>query len=312
VSIFDTSEWVRPQGSSSVNQVVEKPENLAAAARALAGDGLQGGTLTTRQLVGGTHATTWLVSMEGQRTEAVLREFPAGDVSVAWEARVLLALDGLDGLAPRLRAEGVTKPIPWLLLSRLPGTADITSIDPATVAEELGLALARVHRTRGDRLAHLRKVFATAGGGLDGLSGPAASSVRARWESIVNERLVLTHYDFWSGNVVWLARHLSGIVDWNGGSLGPRGFDVGWCRLDLYLLYGEEIAARFLHAYERAFGEVLSDPALWDLWSVARSDDTVGTWVPNYADLGRSDLTAEVLRKRHAEWTNISLDRTRP
>jgi hypothetical protein len=168
------------------------------------------------------------------------------------------------------------------------------------------LALSRVHGVHGDQLAPFREVNEMTGGGLEVLSGPAASIVAARWQRINYEPMVLTHYDSWSGNVVWDAHRLSGIVDWNRGSLGPRGFDVGWCRLDLYLLYGEQIADLFLHSYEAAFGEVLSDPALWDLWAVARSDDAVHTWVPNYRDLGRPDLTAEVLRKRHREWTDNS------
>jgi aminoglycoside phosphotransferase (APT) family kinase protein len=59
---------------------------------------------------------------------------------------------------------------------------------------------------------------------------------------------VLTHYDFWSGNVVWRGGVLTGVVDWSGGALGPAGFDVGWCRLDLYLLYDEAVAGIFLDA----------------------------------------------------------------
>jgi hypothetical protein len=232
-----------------------------------------------------------------------------GDASVAWEAQVLLTLDGLKGLAPRLLAQGVNDPVPWLLLSRLPGTADITSGEPEAIAEELGLALSKVHLVHGDHLASFCKVYEMTGGGLEVLSGPAASVVGACWQRINYEPQVLTHYDFWSGNVVWDAHRLSGIVDWNRGSLGPRGFDVGWCRLDLYLLYDEEIADLFLHSYEAAFGEGLSDPALWDLWAVARSDEAVHTWVPNYLDLGRPDLTAEVLRTRHREWTDNSLNR---
>jgi aminoglycoside phosphotransferase (APT) family kinase protein len=267
------------------------------------------GTVAIQQLLGGTHATTWLVAVEGLGGEAVLREFPADDASVAWEAQVLLQLDGLKGLAPRLLAEGVNDPIPWLLLSRLPGTADITSGKPEAVAAELGLALSTVHRVDGDQVAPFRKVYEMTGGGVEALSGVAASTVGSRWPRIALEPLVLTHYDFWSGNVVWNAHRLSGIVDWNRGSLGPRGFDVGWCRLDLYLLYDEAIADLFLRAYEVAFGEDLPDAALWDLWAVARSDDAVHTWVQNYFDLGRPDLTAEVLRKRHRQWTDNSLHR---
>ena len=113
---------------------------------------------------------------------------------------------------------------------------------------------------------------------------------------------MLTHYDFWSGNTVWEGGHLTGVVDWSGGALGPRGFDVGWCRLDLYLLYGERIAASFLESYQNA-SSALPDPLYWDLWAVARSHEDVESWVPNYRDLGRPDLTAPELRKRHTAWT---------
>jgi aminoglycoside phosphotransferase (APT) family kinase protein len=284
---------------------------MAAVDRVLAQDGFGHGAVAVRQLVGGTHAITWLVALEGRGVEAVLREFPAGDASVAREAQVLRDLDGLGGLAPKLLAEGVNDAIPWLLLSRLRGRADITSGEPDTVATELGVALAKVHRARGDRLTPFRRVYEMKGGEVRILSGPAASSVGANWRRIIDTPLVLTHYDYWSGNVVWEGHRLSGIVDWNGGSLGPRGFDVGWCRLDLYLLYDGGIADVFLHAYEAAFGEVLSDPALWDLWALARSDQAVETWVPNYGELGRGDLTADVLRRRHREWTESSLSRGR-
>ena len=295
--------------SSSVAEVATRPANLAAVDRAIGQAGSGRGAVAIRQLLGGTHANTWLVAIEGLGSEGVLREFPAGDTSVAWEAQVLLALDGLDVLAPRLLAEGVNDAIPWLLLSRLPGAANITSLEPEVIAQELGVALARVHGANGEQLAPFREVYEMAGGGLEDLSGPAASSFRASWQHLIEEPFVLTHHDFWSCNVVWDADRLSGIVDWNGGSLGPRGFDVGWCRLDLYLLFDEVIADLFLGSYEAAFDDDLADPALWDLWAVARSDRIVDTWTPNYLDLGRSDLTARTLRRRHREWTDSSLRR---
>jgi hypothetical protein len=45
------------------------------------------------------------------------------------------------------------------------------------------------------------------------------------------------------------------------------------------------------------------DPLLCDLWAAARSHRDVETWVPNYRDLGRHDLTAAQLRSRHSAWT---------
>jgi hypothetical protein len=90
---------------------------------------------------------------------------------------------------------------------------------------------------------------------------------------------------------------------------GLTGFDAGWCRLDLFLLFDERIADRFLASYQAASGTALPDPLLWDLWAAARSHEMVETWVPNYRDLGRTDLTARELRKRHTAWTDYLMSR---
>jgi len=86
----------------------------------------------------------------------------------------------------------------------------------------------------------------------------------------------------------WRGGVLTGVVDWSGGAVGPAGFDVGWCRLDLYLLYDERIAGIFPDTYEAARGAALPGRLLSDLWAVARSEQTVETWVPDYRDLGRA------------------------
>jgi aminoglycoside phosphotransferase (APT) family kinase protein len=200
----------------------------------------------------------------------------------------------------------------WTLISRLPGTADIRPRQPALLAEQLGRALARIHATPPDGLAGWHSVFDRPGGSTSAIGGPAASVVAASWQFLTSAPAVLTHYDFWSGNVLWRDGVLTGVVDWPGGAVGPRGFDVGWCRLDLYLLHDERIAGRFLAAYEAASGSALPDPLLWDLWAAARSYETVESWVPNYRDLGRADLTARELRRRHTAWTDDLLqDRCR-
>jgi aminoglycoside phosphotransferase (APT) family kinase protein len=259
-----------------------------------------------RALAGGTHASTWLIRTVNPEREFVLREFPPGDDAAANETRVLATLEGLDGLAPRLLASSMSDASPaqsWVLISYLPGAADLTPRQPAAVAGQLGQALARIHATPRHRLAGCQRVFERPGGSLAAVSGPAASLVTASRELFTRAPEVLTHYDFWSGNTLWRGGVLTGVVDWSGGGLGPRGFDVGWCRLDLYLLYGEHTADRFLDAYETATNSALPDRLLWDLWAVARSCEQVESWVPNYRDLGRADLTATKLRNRHTAWT---------
>jgi aminoglycoside phosphotransferase (APT) family kinase protein len=259
-----------------------------------------------RALAGGTHARTWLIETVHPEREFVLREFPPGDEAAARETDVLTALGGLGGLAPQLLASdagGTQDAVPWVIITRLPGEPDIAPARPAAAARQLGQALARIHATSPDRLSGFQNVLERPGASPAGLAGPAASVVAGNWGLLASQPATLTHYDFWSGNTVWREGALTGVVDWPGAALGPPGFDTGWCRLDLYLLHGEHVADQFLYAYQAASGHTLPQPRLHDLWAAARSYRHVETWVPNYRDLGRTDLTAQELRARHTAWT---------
>jgi len=257
-----------------------------------------------QRLDGGQHADTWRVDTDRPAFSAVVRQFPIADSGAHREQRVLRTLNGLRGLAPVLLGgdlDGRWSEYPTSLISWLDGESDITPSDPRAWAGELGRALARVHLTGNDPLASLPSVF-DARGSRAQLNGPLAAGVRSRWSQIIGSPDVLTHGDYWSGNVVWRSGSLTGIVDWSGGARGPRGFDLGWCRLDLVLLFDERVADAFLAAYQAAVGEAVGDVALWDCWAVARSHDTVETWAPNYAPLGRDDLDEHELRRRHSLW----------
>ncbi|WP_157751487.1 phosphotransferase family protein [Actinoplanes derwentensis] len=251
-----------------------------------------------RHLVGGTHAVTHLVETTRPRRQMVLRRYPPGDTAAAREAAVLTALDGLAGSAPELidvDPDGKRTGAPSTLITRLPGRADLTSMSPAEAAEQLGRALARVHAVPVGRFSRLR----------DGMAAVSA----AAGDLLSAGEQVLTHYDFWSGNVLWDDQVITGIVDWSGASRAPRGFDVSWCRLDLVLLHGESAADTFLAAYERAARTTVPDIVSWDLFALANARDTIEGWHPNYADLGRGDLTATELRARHTAWSQNRLTR---
>jgi aminoglycoside phosphotransferase (APT) family kinase protein len=257
------------------------------------------------RLEGGQHAETWRVDTENPASSVVVRQFPEGDAAPVNEQLVLRALDGLDGLVPMPLGgdlEGRWLECPTSLVSWLDGRADITPTDPGAWAGELGRALAVVHAVPAARLVELPSVFDRRAGSQELLAGPLAAEVRSRWSQVVASPEVLSHGDYWSGNVVWRDGRLSGIVDWSGGARGPRGFDLGWCRLDLVLLFDEQVADAFLAAYEDEAGEAV-EVRLWDCWAAARSEDAVASWVPNYLPLGRANLDEDELRRRHAEWT---------
>jgi aminoglycoside phosphotransferase (APT) family kinase protein len=259
------------------------------------------------RLEGGQHAATWRVHTASPPLTVVVRQFPVGDSAGACEARVLRALDGLGGLAPALLDSdlaGRWSECPTTLISWLDGEADIAPTDPDAWATHLGHMLASVHAVPSDRLSALPSVFDQSSGSREVLEGPVATRIRSDWSHITAPPEVLTHYDYWSGNVVWRDGVPAGIVDWSGAARGPRGFDVGWCRLDLYLLFDGRIADVFLAAYEDAIGQPVADMGLWDGWAVARSHDMVETWAANYQPLGRVDLDESVLRRRHSQWTS--------
>ncbi|HEU4738172.1 MAG TPA: aminoglycoside phosphotransferase family protein [Solirubrobacterales bacterium] len=258
------------------------------------------------RLEGGQHAETWRVDTADPATSVVVRQFPAGDSAAQREEGVLRALGGLGGLAPALLGgdpDGRRLGQPVSLIGWLDGQPDITPADPGRWARELGRGLAAVQAVPAERLTELPSAFENRGGSQELLGGPLEAEVRSRWPEIAGSPEVLTHGDYWSGNVVWRDGRLSGIVDWPSGARGPAGFDLGWCRLDLVLLYDEEVADEFLAAYEAETGQGVGDPRLWDIWAAARSEDIVGSWGPNYRPLGRADLDESELRGRHAQWT---------
>lgn len=271
--------------------------------RRLAGSAAE--VVAVSRLEGGQHADTWRVDTENPATRVVVRQFPVGDPGPVREEQVLRALNGLGGLAPALLGSdrsGRWSKHPTSLIGWLDGRPDITPADPTGWARELGRGLAAVHAVPVERLADLPSVFDRRGGSREVLGGPLAEEVRSRWSEVVASPEVLAHTDYWSGNVVWRDDRLAGIVDWSGASRGPRGFDLGWCRLDLVLLFDERIADDFLESYETASGRAAGDVRLWDCWAVARSEEIVGSWGPNYQPLGRPDLDADELRRRYAQW----------
>ena len=258
------------------------------------------------RLAGGQHAETWRVDTENPATSVVVRQFPADDPAPGDEQRVLRALDGLGGLAPVLLGGdlgGRWSEHPTSLVSGLDGRPDIVPADPKAWARELGRGLAAVHAVPAERLQELPRLLDRGGVSREALAGPLAAEVRARWPEVAAAPTVLAHCDYWSGNVVWRDGALAGIVDWSGGARGPRGFDLGWCRLDLVLLFDEQIADEFLAGYEAASGRAVGEVRLWDCWAAARSEDAVASWEPNYRPLGRADLDRDELRRRHAQWT---------
>lgn len=246
-----------------------------------------------RMLAGGQHATTVAVR-DGDRA-LVARRFPPGDDAVARELVVLPLLAPLGDLAPALVAHGAFADGDVLVTTMLAGGPVRPDVDPHAIARGMAAALARIHALPHAGLPAWPAIAPTG-------DGPLAHACRQAWPTMAMRERVLSHLDWWSGNAVWVDASLTGTVDWSSAAAAPRGVDVAWCRQDLVLLGAPEATATFLAEYERHAGVTVTDVHAWDVHAGARAEDRVETWAPNYAGVGRPDVTATVLRERLDAW----------
>jgi aminoglycoside phosphotransferase (APT) family kinase protein len=82
---------------------------------------------------------------------------------------------------------------------------------------------------------------------------------------------VLTHLDYWPGNILWHDGEISAIVDWEEASYGDPGVDVAYGRMHLLLLGMEDAAEAFLETYQAVTGCPVENLALWDLTAATRA-----------------------------------------
>jgi aminoglycoside phosphotransferase (APT) family kinase protein len=98
----------------------------------------------------------------------------------------------------------------------------------------------------------------------DPLTAAAVSAVTARLPSLSSER-VFTHGDFHPGNVLWQRGRITGVVDWSAARLDARWSELAYCRADLCLLLGPDVADRLADAYCGIVGETSDELAVYDV-----------------------------------------------
>ena len=197
---------------------------------------------------------------------------------------------------------------PTSVISSLDGVADITPADPERRATNR-CALAVVHALPSERLVGLPSAFDHSGGSPDALKGPLAAEVRSRWAQVTAAPEVLTHSDYWSGNVVWRDGRLTGIVDmlWRCTWVHAASILAGAGLISFSCSTSKSPTSFSGPTTPRSPGR----PVTWAsgmAGATARSHDRVETWVPNYAPLGRADLDEHELRRRHSRWTTRLLE----
>lgn len=158
--------------------------------------------------------------------------------------------------------------VPALLMTFLPGRA-VASPDPVRLAE----TAASVHAVDPAGFAHEYFPWFE-----DLRDRPPSNARQPRlWEralELLHEggppyRPAFIHRDFHPGNVLWRRGRATGIVDWATACRGPVGCDVATCHGNLINWAGEDIADRFVRAYEAILGEAVHP--YWEIASVHES-----------------------------------------
>ena len=267
------------------------------------------------RLPGGIAVATHLVTVEsprGMRDRVVLRRFVRADWlaqepdAPANEALALGIAARADITTPELIAAdltGVTTDVPALLLSRLPGRADLQPRDLDSWLRQQAEALPAIHAVTGNDLGAVPRYEPWID--LDALEVPRWTREPEAWAAVIalargrrpRVRGRFIHRDYHPMNVLWSRGRLTGVVDWTNARIGPPGIDVAWARQNLVVSHGVAVAERFRQLAKAALGRE-QDP-VWDALGVVETLNRpdIGS-LSQWHDLGLTSLTKAMVRRR--------------
>ena len=279
--------------------------------------GIGADILATQRLVGGITACMDCVTVRADHDaqwRVVLRRWTnlehCTDGVVEREAAALRAVEGRDVVAPRLLGAdptGARAGVPALLMTEVPGKVVLAPPDMNCWLAELADTQARIHAVACTQLVRSDGWFdpqVDLGWFRDvGLRREALAAANAHLDTA---QTVFVHGDYQHFNVLWTATKLSGVVDWTMAGIGPRGTDVGHCRLNLAVLFSADAADAYLHHYEKAAGLTVDPHA--DLRALL-------CWAPDWQDFiptqiaGRTQLDLHGMPERIVETVRRALAR---
>ena len=227
-----------------------------------------------RRLTGGAGGTdAFDVTLDRAPRRVVVKLFPDGDSTAASEWARLTFAQRVAAPVPEAIAADL-EPVwfggPAVVMSWLPGRPDVTPTDTDAWVAGLAQTLSQIHETVLDGAAGVLRpsppveAWHPDGGDDHPLTAAAVSAVTSRLPSLSSER-VFTHGDFHPGNVLWHRGRISGVVDWSAARLDARWSELAYCRADLCLLLGPDVADRLADAYSDIVGVTSDDLAVYDV-----------------------------------------------
>jgi aminoglycoside phosphotransferase (APT) family kinase protein len=181
-----------------------------------------------------------------------------------------------------------------LVMTHLPGRADVSPRNLDDWLRQLALAMATLHATPVEGAAGVLVLPSE----VESWERPSfrAGPLVDRSIEAVDRYLprrgwppVLTHGDFHPGQTLWQRGTLSGIVDWGDLRLGPRWYEVAYCRVDVVLIIGMKGADRLLEHYVAITGLEPVDLPAFDLTCALHAREWGHLFLRAYRQQGRTD-----------------------
>lgn len=264
-----------------------------------------------RRLRGGLGAATHLLAAGDDRF--VLKRYPRHKVATVEAECAALSVAGRSGLpVPTLLAAdpvGVWFGRPALVMSRVPGRADLSPRNAQSYVADVADALARIHAVPMNEVGVLR----THGPSSWTISGPVQDGLLPRGlmeqvhaaigglsEIAANEGSTFCHGDFHPGNLLWRRGRLTGVIDWSQACTSVRWWELAYMRIELAVLTDWDVATDLQRQYQERVGLDSPHQARWDLFHVQTGHKWAHTWIDGWREQGRTDLDLEQVAKRFA------------
>ena len=246
------------------------------AARSL-GDGAR--VIRCRRLTGGITSAVHSLTVEdaaGSSHHLVLKQWTseqvigAADPRIEREAVLLRYLEGSGLPAPALVAESrpeETDGRPALLMTKVPGTVNLTPKDPSRWLSEMAVTLTHIHCL--DIHAPTSEPWTP----TPEFEIPTWSHRPGLWDQAGRvladpppESTTFIHGDYQHFNLLWTRGRLTGVIDWTLAGMGHPDRDVGHCRLNLAVLHSPAWAADFAARYQIESGRRIE--RWWDIYEL--------------------------------------------
>jgi aminoglycoside phosphotransferase (APT) family kinase protein len=229
---------------------------------------------------------------------------------------------GLPVAAPRAFDDsGRVLPQAYVVLDHVPGATCFATDDPGGMAVQMADVLAAIHDLDpADASLPALPLH------VDRMQGWVITDLTRRdpdptlREDLVRRHLdehwpppatepCLLHGDYFPGNIVWDDGAIAAVIDWESAAVGDPMADIATTRLDLWWVFGAEVAEAFTDRYLAVSGRSAATLPVWELVVSLRPAGAISLWASDMAAHGRPDVTAASMRADQHAYVDGALER---